>query len=222
MQTDSSLDVLDNITTAFGQRMRHFAEVTCRDFNTFETDKEYGARQRAAARRKERGEGGAASAGGRRSKGYNLMTSKLHALGDYVAQIRLFGTTDSFTSQIVSCSILFRVKSLANDFQGELQHRIVKAWNERSSKNNAVPQIVKMDARERVHREMDEALATTPNSDPTIHGPMDGNPPDQDLDVKYRIAHDSSAASRVYISTMLDDHKNDPAFKVCDISFKSV
>lgn len=109
MHTNSSLDVLDNITTAFGQRMRHFAEDTCSKFDTFETDKEHGARTRAeAARRKKRGAAtgasGSASTGapGKRRKGYNLMTSKLHALGDYVRQIRLFGTTDSFTTQIVS------------------------------------------------------------------------------------------------------------------------
>jgi hypothetical protein len=30
------------------------------------------------------------------------MTPKLHFLGDYVAQIRALGTTDSFTSQVVS------------------------------------------------------------------------------------------------------------------------
>jgi hypothetical protein len=33
---------------------------------------------------------------------FNLLTYKLHALGDYVKTIRLFGTTDSYSTQIVS------------------------------------------------------------------------------------------------------------------------
>jgi hypothetical protein len=33
------------------------------------------------------------------------MTPKLHFLGDYVAQIQAIGTTDSFTSQIVSMDL---------------------------------------------------------------------------------------------------------------------
>jgi hypothetical protein len=35
-------------------------------------------------------------------KNLNLSTYKLHALGDYVRTIRLFGTTDSYSTQIVS------------------------------------------------------------------------------------------------------------------------
>lgn len=108
MHTDSTLEVLNNITTTFGQCMRHFAEETCSKFETFETDKEHGARTRAeAARQKKRGATGASGsastdAPGKRRKGYNLMTSKLHALGDCVRQIWLLGTTNSFTTQIVS------------------------------------------------------------------------------------------------------------------------
>lgn len=37
-----------------------------------------------------------------RTKLLNLCTYKLHALGDYVQTIRLFGTTDSYSTQIVS------------------------------------------------------------------------------------------------------------------------
>ena len=36
------------------------------------------------------------------SKSFNLTTYKLHALGDYARTICLFGTTDSYTTQIVS------------------------------------------------------------------------------------------------------------------------
>ena len=36
----------------------------------------------------------------------NLNTYKLHALGDYPSQIKLFGTTDSFSTQLV-CQTFF-------------------------------------------------------------------------------------------------------------------
>jgi hypothetical protein len=32
----------------------------------------------------------------------NLLTYKFHALGDYVQTIKLFGTTDSYSTQVVS------------------------------------------------------------------------------------------------------------------------
>lgn len=110
MHTDSSLEVFDIITVAFGQKMRSFAEETCKDFNTMETDKEYQARKRAEARRESRGGDAdrteSSTGSGKRPRGFNLVTPKLHFLGDYVAQIRALGTTDSFTSQIVSRHLL--------------------------------------------------------------------------------------------------------------------
>ena len=36
-----------------------------------------------------------------RKKVFNLQTYKIHALVDYPAQIRMYGTTDSFSTQIV-------------------------------------------------------------------------------------------------------------------------
>lgn len=40
-------------------------------------------------------------------KTLNLFTYKFHALGDYVRTIRLFGTTDSYSTQIVSTILFF-------------------------------------------------------------------------------------------------------------------
>lgn len=42
----------------------------------------------------------------RRKKSFNLQTYKFHALGDYVASIRRLGTTDSYSTEPVSCSQL--------------------------------------------------------------------------------------------------------------------
>jgi hypothetical protein len=38
---------------------------------------------------------------GKKKRGLNLATVKLHFLGDYVRHIRLFGTTDSYSTQLV-------------------------------------------------------------------------------------------------------------------------
>ena len=100
MHTDSSLEEFRTVTKALGNCLRHFAEVTCTHYNTFETDREVTARKRADARKNP----GTSSTQGsqRRPKQFSLATFKLHALGDYVDDIKRFGTTDSYTTRTVS------------------------------------------------------------------------------------------------------------------------
>lgn len=109
MHTDSSVNVLDRTTSTLGDALRFFANETCRHFATVETDAEYRARGRAMARRFTRtgAQGTAPQPAGKRPRTFNLTTAKLHFLGDYVPQIRWFGTTDSYTSQTVCNNILF-------------------------------------------------------------------------------------------------------------------
>lgn len=119
MHTDSSLKVFKHVTIAFGKAMRYFAEETCKQFNTVETASEYAARSRASARRASKKQGtvpggpvqpdSSASAAGKHPKQFSLFTSKWHALGDYIKQIKLFGTTDSFTTAIVCGGLSFTV-----------------------------------------------------------------------------------------------------------------
>ncbi|KAJ7493379.1 hypothetical protein B0H11DRAFT_1911278 [Mycena galericulata] len=87
----------------------------------------------------------------------------------------------------------------AQIFQGELQHRVVKRWNGRSSKNNATPQIIKMDVRESAHERMQQELVR--------HEPVKPVDP-VSLDQHHRIAKDES--TKVYFS---DIEFTDPAFK---------
>lgn len=96
---------MDDATTIFAAKLRYFAQVTCTSFKTFETDREYDARRRAAELRLSQQHGRAAPSnvlGGKRPKTFNLTTYKLHSLGDYVTAIKTFGTTDSYSTQIVS------------------------------------------------------------------------------------------------------------------------
>jgi hypothetical protein len=109
LHMDSTLSHMDSVTTVLGQELRRFVQDTCSRFKTTELPKEYAARGRRQSRKEAQNlettlntapKKGAA--GERRPKTLNLSVYKVHALGDYVNTIRLFGTTDSFSSQIVS------------------------------------------------------------------------------------------------------------------------
>jgi len=95
LHTELTLTSFERVTTDLGTLLRHFATVTCKDFNTKELPRERAARLRKAAAS---GSTPAASGGGVRSKGFNLSTYKLHALGDYPQTIRKRGTTDNYTT----------------------------------------------------------------------------------------------------------------------------
>lgn len=45
--------------------------------------------------------------GGVKRKVFQLITYKLHAMGDYLQQIKIFGTTDSFSTQAVSPEVTY-------------------------------------------------------------------------------------------------------------------
>jgi hypothetical protein len=105
VHTETTLSVLDHTTALFAKSLRHFKEVICPCFDTVETDHEYKARRRAAEHRMSRQRTQtvpSTSKGAKRCKTFNLLTSKFHALGDYVNTIKMFGTTDSYSTQIVS------------------------------------------------------------------------------------------------------------------------
>ena len=102
MHTDDSLVLLQRSLRSLGDQLRLFQRDTCERFHTRELPTEAAQRQRremaelnAGRRRKE-----ARSA--LLPKKFNLDTYKFHALGDYVTMIKMYGTTDSFTTQVVS------------------------------------------------------------------------------------------------------------------------
>ena len=99
VHTEETLTSFEQLTTDLGVLLRHFAEVTCKEFNTMELPRESRARIRRAA---DKSGSGGASTSGARPKAFNLSTYKLHALGDYPQTIRECGTTDNYTSQWVS------------------------------------------------------------------------------------------------------------------------
>lgn len=138
MHTDSTLDHLESLTKEFGLLMRQFRDLSCSQFQTTELPREVAARnrqrQRAQAKQlfnpqpattdghptpstSESASNAAAPSSGstaRKPKTLNLLTPKFHALGDYVRTIRLFGGTDSFSTQLVR-NFACIPKSFVND-----------------------------------------------------------------------------------------------------------
>jgi hypothetical protein len=106
MHSETTLSVLDETFQRLSRRLRKFRDFTCATFATMELPKEKSARERNAARRSGSDNADPGS-GGRKAKKFNLNTYKFHAMGDYLQTILLFGTVDSFTSQIVRGFQLF-------------------------------------------------------------------------------------------------------------------
>jgi hypothetical protein len=129
MHSDSTLTLLEDLTVEFGKLMRQFRDLTCSQFQTVELPRETAARYRRQTKQQVTTASSApavniasppsittslsetsssshsrpqrSSGSGPKTKGFNLFTIKFHFLGDYVRHIRLFGTTDSFSTQLV-------------------------------------------------------------------------------------------------------------------------
>jgi hypothetical protein len=104
MHTDETLEIMDNVTKSLGDAIRAFEAETCPAFHSRELKREMEGRQRRTARTHSQRDGATSTAATstRKPKTFNLRTYKLHALGDYTASIRMFGTTDSYSTQLVS------------------------------------------------------------------------------------------------------------------------
>lgn len=95
MHSETTLSTLDKTFKHLSSQLRKFWDVTCASFTTLELPKEKAAREHSGSNNSGVG------SGGRKAKKFNLNTYKFHAMGDYLQSIQLFGTIDSFTSQIV-------------------------------------------------------------------------------------------------------------------------
>jgi hypothetical protein len=118
LHTLATLKIMKTLTSKLGSTLREFARLTER-LDVRETPKEYARRRkqceskkkstitkttRAKARKSKASETPAEDgvvSDGRRSCTLNLDMYKMHALGDYVGTIEDYGTTDSFSTQIV-------------------------------------------------------------------------------------------------------------------------
>ncbi|KAG1881540.1 hypothetical protein C8R48DRAFT_587375 [Suillus tomentosus] len=179
MHSDLTLSILDQQTTDLRAQFRLFKDQVCPSYQTQELDREVGARSRQqvkeAAKRAEtvtgRARKGASIKGKekatpeqppdapelkqpRRKKSFNFSTYKFHVLGDYVASIRHFGTTDSYSTE-----------------PGELEHRTPKGRYRRTDRRVFVRQLTQIERRIK-QRQRPQTIHTDPSdiaSDPKVH-----------------------------------------------------
>jgi hypothetical protein len=152
MHTDHTLGIMDYVTIKLGQAARKFRSITCNAFVTRELESE--ARRRARRQGDKQAANNQCSASDTKtqpkakSKGFNLHTYKYHALGDYVNTVRTFGTTDSYSTQLVSGRLDSPKRHAHCQLQGEREHRRVKRYYARTNKRQAIDQVVKLERRE--------------------------------------------------------------------------
>ena len=96
LHNDFTVDLLERNTILLGAQMRSFDRDVCAKYHTKELPKEADARVRRASK------GGKAASSGCKPASLGVFTIKFHLLGNYGSIIRTYGTTDSFTSEIVS------------------------------------------------------------------------------------------------------------------------
>ena len=106
LHTDSTVLALKELTRSLGFQMRAFASKICPLYDTRELPREEAARARRRAKKSKTANGDSTIPTstpkvGPLRKAFNLITYKLHALGDYVSHILRFGTTDSYSTQTV-------------------------------------------------------------------------------------------------------------------------
>ena len=102
LHTDETLERTEQLIMEYGKLMRQFRDTTCADFDTLELPREMAARIRREAENTMAGINSTATGlQPNRKKQLNLCTIKFHALGDYTQYIRKYGTTDSYTTQLV-------------------------------------------------------------------------------------------------------------------------
>lgn len=105
MHTDETLAILDATTSLLGEQLRHFADVTCLTFDTYELPREVEARRRKASKKTNISQADAPVVS-KKKRVYTMETYKHHALGDYANTIRALGTCDSYSTELVGNHVL--------------------------------------------------------------------------------------------------------------------
>lgn len=110
LHIDDTLDLLDAETRNIGKELRGFINKTCKFYDTQELRREVDARKRRKAKKAATRSSTLAEplqtelnkVDKPTPKKLNINTYKAHSLGDYAGTIRRLGTTDSYSTVIVS------------------------------------------------------------------------------------------------------------------------
>lgn len=151
---------------------------------------------------------GGSDASARKLKTLNLNTYKFHSLGDVVPTIRLFGTTDSYSTQTVSHEHNVHTPSTPADvLQPELIHRYPKSHYKRTSKRNISRQLSRIQMRQARIRKLKKQLLLDPDEEYR----------DEDAcKLPYFIGKSQNCA--IDLSAFHSSHRNDPAVKVAHVT----
>ncbi|KAF5355388.1 hypothetical protein D9757_014614 [Collybiopsis confluens] len=121
LHSDPALETLDQHTRQLGKSLRRFKNNICPAFATKELAKEAGACYRRNMKQQERrgvsNKGKSVPNDTDNEKTFSLTTYKVHAIGTYSHFISMFGTTDSYSTQV-----------------GELEHRRIKRFYSHTNK----------------------------------------------------------------------------------------
>jgi hypothetical protein len=108
MHIDETLKILDDVTTEMGTKFRAFSAKTCSTFNTRELPRETAARKRRRLKKKDGKKvsmdpsaKSTEAPDGPRPRRFNLQIYKYHVLCDYPKTIRMYGTSDSYSTEPV-------------------------------------------------------------------------------------------------------------------------
>ena len=101
LHSDDTLDIMDDVTVGLGVQFHEFHDKICPKFQTRELPREAAACQRRTQKNHQSGANTETNNKEPYLKNFNLETYKYHLLGDYIAMIRRFGTTDSYSTTMV-------------------------------------------------------------------------------------------------------------------------
>lgn len=124
LHTKDLLALLDLALRQLGAQMWKFQQITCAAFQAKELPKETAQRMRKELADLQSGHQKKAVRSKSLPKAFNIDTYKFHALGDYRKTICLFGTTDSYSTQIVSAHVIWRHSSLFDHAARVNEHTI--------------------------------------------------------------------------------------------------
>lgn len=141
MHTDQTLEILDDVTVQIGADFRAFKNKICPAFNTRELRRETNARKRRNLKKTKGKKASTDPAPGSSSdptenpaeepdeplsRSFNLQTYKYHSLGDVANTIRIFGTSDSFSTEPVGDFDYLRTTSAEVAYLGRTRAPYIK------------------------------------------------------------------------------------------------
>lgn len=109
LHTNTTLRLLREATVDIGNLLRKFSDTVCPAYTTKDLPREAEARARKARKTDSTSLNTTASTA-TKLRSFNMNTYKMHALGDYANTIQQLGTSESWSTQVVSSAeIVFTI-----------------------------------------------------------------------------------------------------------------